>query len=122
MNGKPNVFVGLDEVTVVVGLHGLSSLQVWNLAEGKLEREFEGKGRWCYSMVILSGGRIAAGWECDSQCVVTVFDVSKGQKLQDLTGFGSSIHGLAFVDGHLLAMCDDKTLRVWTESSEGKVG
>ena len=126
---KPNVFVRLDDGTVVVGFHGISPLQVWDLAAGKLVREFEGKGQYCYSMANLPGGRIAAGW-CgrdplapanESRLVVAVFDAASGKELQRLTGFGNHVLGLALVEDHLLTMCHDKTLCVWGQDAAGKV-
>ena len=120
-DNQPHVFVGLDDSTVVVGFCDMSPLQVWDLAAGELVREFEGKGQHCYSMANLPGGRIAAGWNSGPQFVVAVFDAAAGKQLQELTGFGDYIYGLALVEDHLLVMCSDKTLRVWSQDSAGKV-
>ena len=117
MGKFPNVFLGLDDDTVVVSFHHMSSLEVWDLDAGKLVREFEGKGINCYSMASLPGGRIAAGWNVG----VAVFDAATGKQQQLLTGFGGDIFGLALVEDHLLTMCYDKTLRVWCQDAAGKV-
>ena len=118
---QPSVFLGLDDDTVVVGFDGMSPLQVWDLVAGKLVREFEGNGLLCYSMINLPGGRIAAGWSTGSECVVVVFDAATGKQLQQLTGFASIVFGLAQVEDHLLTVCYDKTLRVWSQDSAEKV-
>ena len=117
---KPNVVVGLDDGTVVVGPNDWAPLQVWNLDAGKLVREFEGSGQVC-SMANLSCGRIAAGWHNGSQCVVAVFDAATGRQLQELAGFGDPIFGLSLVEDHLLTFSYDKTLRVWSQDPAGKV-
>ena len=122
MRGKtPNVFVGLEDGTVVVGFEDMSPLQVWDLAVSKLAREFQGKGQWCNSMSNLPGGRIAAGWNTGSQYVVAVFDAATGKQLQELTGFGDPIYGLALVEDHLLTMCYDQTFRVMSQDAAGEV-
>ena len=118
---KPNVFVGLDDGTFVVGFQEKSPLQVWDLAAGKLVRELEGKGQGCYSMINLPSGRIAVGWNNGPRNVVTVFDAATSKPLQELTGFGNYIFGLALVEDHLLTMCSDRTLRVWRQDAAGKV-
>lgn len=121
MGDKPNVFVGLDDNTIVVGFLGVAALQVWDLAAGKLAREFEGKGRYCYSVINLSDERIAAAWYNGSQHVVAVFDSATGKQQYELTGFEERTLALALVEDHLLSMCQDKTLRVWSQDSGGKV-
>ena len=99
----------------------MSPLQVWDLAAGKLVREFDGKGQYCYSMINLPSGRLAAGWHTGSRYVVAVFDAATGKQLQELTGFGNQILSLALAEDNLLTMCYDKTLRVWGQDSTGKV-
>ena len=122
MGGKrPTSFVGLDDGSVAVGFYPMSPLQVWDLDAPKLVREFEGKGLSCCSMINLPGGRIAVGWHNGSRFAVAVFDVATGKQLQELTGFKSSIPGLAMVEDHLLTTCHDKTLRVWSQDAAGKV-
>ena len=118
---KPNVFVGLDDDTVVVGFRDMSPLQVWDLDAGKVVREFDGAGQFCDSIITLPGGRVAAGWNTGSQYVVTVFGAFTGKQLQQLKGFGYYILGLALVEDHLLTMCLDKTLGVWSQDASGKV-
>ena len=122
MPAKPNVLVGLDDNTVVVGYHESSPLRVWDLAAGRCVRAFEGSGQYCYSMISISGGRIAAGWYAGGH-VVAIFDVATGKRLQSLGlgDFGSYIFGLAFVEDHLLTMSQDHTLRVWSQPYVGKV-
>ena len=121
MSSKPNVFVALDDGTAVVGLADMSPLQVWDLAAGKLVREFEGKGSSCRSMINLPAARIAVGWSNGTHCVVTIFAATTGKYQQELTGFGGIICGLAFVEDHLLTMCYDKSLRVWSQDVAGRV-
>ena len=99
----------------------MSPVQVWDLAAGKLVRLFEGKGQWCYSMVNLQDERIAVGWYTGTCVAVDVIATSTGKLLQQLTGFSGYIYGLALVDDHLLIVCDDKTLRVWSQDAAGKV-
>ena len=118
---RPSVFAGLDDDSVVVGFFDMSPLQVWGLLWGRLVREFEGKGQKCESMINLPGGRIAAGWSNGAQFGVAVFDAATGKQLQELTGFRMGVCGLALVEDHLLTMCDDKTLRVWSQDAAGKV-
>ena len=114
----PEVIVGLDDDTAVVSFYGLCPLEKWDLAAGKFVRKFSGSGQHCYSMANLPGGRIAAGWHNGSQWVVTVFGTGTGWPLQELTGFGAPIFGLALVEDHLLTMCGDKTLRVWSRDKD----
>ena len=121
MKYKPNVFVGLGDDTVVVGSEDMAPLQVWDLTKGNLVREFEGQGRICLSMTALPGGLVAASWNNGTLFVVAVFDASTGKRLQELTGFSYNVAGLAFVDGHLLTMCFDRNLRVWSQDSAGRV-
>ena len=122
----PDVFVGLDDDTAVVSFDDISPLEVWDLATRKRVRKFEGKGFACHSMINLSHGRIAVGWRCyrnsrSIQSVVAVFDAATGKLLQELTGCDRDIYGLALVEDHLLTMCGDKTLRVWSQDAVGKV-
>ena len=121
LGAEPSIFVGLDDDAVVVGFDGTSPLQVWDLATGKLVRQFDGKGEWCCSLINLPGGRIAAGWRSGTNYVVAIFDSITGKLLQELTRFRGPIYGLALVEDHLLTMCNDKTLGVWSHDSERKV-
>ena len=125
MTAKPTVFVGLDSCTIVVGFEGMSSLEVLDLNTGKTIRTFQGGGSRCTSLVRIQGGRIvtriAVGWHHGMRWVVTVFDAVTGKQLQVLAGFESSIYGLALVEDHLLTMCHDKTLRVWSQDAAGTV-
>ena len=122
---KSNVFVGLDDDTILVGCNEMARLQVWDLVSGKLVRKLGGfmgtKGQYCRSMINLLGGRIAVGWHTGSQYAVAVFDVNTGKQLQELTGFAGPIYALAWVEKQLLVMCADKTLRVYSQDSAGKV-
>ena len=122
MGGKPNVFVGIDENTIVVGFNGEASLQVWDLAAGNLLRESEPRGQYCFSMANLPGGRVAAGWSSAGRQVVSVVDVNTRQQIQQLSGFGDYVRGLVFFENTLLTMCSDRALRVWTQDSAGMVG
>ena len=128
-SNKPSVFVGLDDGTAVVGFQDESPLQVWDLAAGKLVREFKGNGRACHAMINLPGRRrrVAAGWHISrpgsvfGDSVVTLFNAATGKQLQVLTGFFDTIYGMALVDDHLLVMSKDEALRVWTQDEAGKV-
>ena len=93
MNGKPNVFVGLDDDTLVIGYHEMSPLQVWDLVAGKVVRLFDGKGQWSRSMINLPRGRIATGWFTGVQSVVAIFDAKTGKQLQELIALGITSTG-----------------------------
>ena len=121
MGASPSVFIGLDGDTAVVGFSVKSPLQVWDLATGRLVRNFDGNGWYCRSLVKLSGGRVAAGWFTSGRHVVCVFDVKTGRQLQEITGFSHRIYGMAFVEDHLITMNYDKTLGVWSQNSAGEV-
>ena len=121
MDGKPNVFVEIDSETVVVGFDGKYPLQVWDVAAGKLVRELAGRGTGCYSMVRLPGGRIAVGRHEHDAPVVAVYNLNSGKQVQQLTGFIGPTYGLAFVEGHLLTVSTDRSIRVWSQHSAGTV-
>lgn len=118
---KPSVFVGLDDDTVVIGFDAASPLQAWDLANRRLVRQFEGTGQTSRSILNLQSGHIAVGWTTGSGNVVSVYEASTGKQLYELTGFRNLVSGLALVEDHLLSMCYDTTLRVWSQDSSGKV-
>ena len=119
VGNKPNELVALDDNTVVIAFDGRLPLQVWDVATGRLVRQFEGKGAFCYSMISLPGGRVSASWHTSLHYVVAIFDVATGRQLQELNA--DYCVGQAFVEDHLLTVCDDRTVRAWGQDSVGKV-
>lgn len=138
MTALPTAFVGIDDDTIVVAFGG-KLFQVWDLSAGDIVREFDAKGHDCGWIFNLSGGRIVVGWSRPAQItgvmqwVLSVFDVNTGNLLQELEcpGVNLSAWGVAFMEGHLLALCEERTrnsagqeqvcLRVFSQDPRGKV-
>lgn len=94
---------------------------MWDLVAGKFVRSLKGTGTHCSSIIALPGGRVAVGWYTRSSWLVEIFDTRTGKPRQTLMGFQGFVLGLAHVEDHFLTLSGDYKLRVWSETSSGKV-
>lgn len=104
---------GLRLVTAsgVTGLHGVAS--IWNVADGKLLREFKAHRDILYDAELSPDGKILATCSYDRQ--VILWDAESGEQLRVLEGHNDAIYDLAFSpDGTVLATASgDETAKLW---------
>lgn len=101
--GANSVLVALDDGLV----------QLWNVGEGTLEKEFRYSDRWADGAAIApDGGRVVAGGVEHS---VKVWDTASQELVATLKGHHNIVRTTAFLpDGHrLLSGSDDQTIRLW---------
>ena len=104
---------GLRLVTAsgVTGLNGVAS--IWNVADGKLLREFKGHRDILYDAELSPDGRLLA--TCSYDRSVILWDAETGEPLRTLEGHNDAIYDLAFSpDGSVLATASgDETAKLW---------
>lgn len=95
----------------VTGLHGVAS--IWNVADGKLLREFKGHRDILYDAELSPDGKILA--TCSYDRKVILWDAETGESLRTLEGHNDAIYDLAFSpDGSVLATASgDETAKLW---------
>ena len=106
----------------VVALCEYASYQIFDLATGKMLREFQGRtNRWCNKIAISlthDGNSLVSVGENNPLCV---WDVNSGTCLRVLEGFTAFAHAVSLTaDGSVaISACLDKTLRVWNLATGG---
>ncbi len=95
----------------VTGLHGVAS--IWNVADGKLLREFKAHRDILYDAELSPDGKILATCSYDRQ--VILWDADSSEILRTLEGHNDAIYDLAFSpDGTVLATASgDETAKLW---------
>jgi WD40 repeat protein len=95
----------------VTGLAGKASL--WNVADGKLIRDFEGHRDAVYDAELSPNGKLVGTCSYDRRAVL--WDAESGEQLRVLEGHTGAIYGLAFSpDSSLVATASaDDTCKVW---------
>jgi len=95
----------------VTGLNGAAS--IWNVADGKLVREFKGHRDILYDAELSPDGKILATCSYDRQ--VILWNADNGEVLRTLEGHNDAIYDLAFSpDGTVLATASgDETAKLW---------
>ncbi len=93
------------------GLFGEARL--WNVADGKMIRAFQGHGDSMYSAVVSPDGAILATASYDQQ--IKIWDAATGVQLRELGGHSDAVFELAFrPDGKVLASASgDRTVKLW---------
>lgn len=93
------------------GLQGQAAL--WRVADGKLERKFEGHFDALYAVAISPDGKLLATGSYDQK--IKLWDIATGAEIRTLTGHNGAIYGLSFrPDGKVLASASgDRTLKLW---------
>lgn len=99
----------------VTGLHGVAS--IWNVADGKLVREFKAHRDIMYDAELSPDGKILA--TCSYDRSVILWDANSGEQLRTLEGHNDAIYDLAFSpDGTVLATASgDETAKLWLVSN-----
>jgi WD40 repeat protein len=97
------------------GLFGEARL--WNVADGKMNRAFQGHADSMYSAVLSPDGAILATTSYDQQ--IKIWDVASGAQLRELNGHNDAVFDLAFrSDGKVLASASgDRTVKLWDVAS-----
>jgi WD40 repeat protein/mono/diheme cytochrome c family protein len=97
------------------GLFGESSL--WNAANGKLVRTFQGHQDSLYAAVLSPDGKLLATSSYDQQ--IKLWDAATGSELRVLAGHNDAVFDLAFrPDGKVLASASgDRTAKLWDVAS-----
>lgn len=125
MSCKPNVFLPLDDCTVLVGLQE-PGLRVVDVISGETLRVIDpDSSNDCYGIIRLPDGRIAASFRVppsDPKATVVVYDLDTGTRLAGLLPDATYVFGLGYSDGHLLAApYGNPKLCLWRDEPGGAV-
>ncbi len=92
-------------------------VRLWNVADGKAVRQFQGHQDSLLSAVISPDGKLLATSSYDQQ--IKLWDVAGGQELRTLAGHNDAVFDLAFrPDGKILASASgDRTVKLWDVAS-----
>ncbi|MBC8354243.1 MAG: hypothetical protein H8E66_19795 [Planctomycetes bacterium] len=99
----------------VTGLNGVAS--IWNVADGKLVREFKGHRDILYDAELSPDGKVLA--TCSYDRKVILWNADDGEQLRILEGHNDAIYDVAFSpDGAVLATASgDETAKLWLVAS-----
>lgn len=99
----------------VPGLYGQSA--IWNVADGKLVRSFEGHRDIAYDAALSPDRQVLATASYDRKIVL--WNANNGQPLRTLDGHNGAIFDLAFSpDGTILGSASaDQTIKLWQVST-----
>lgn len=94
-----------------------NSVQVWNLASGRLHRSLDGHTDRVLGAVVTPDGHHVVTGSRDTTC--RVWDLSTGHLVHTLRGHTGDVRAIAVTpDGHrIISGSDDATLRVWDLAS-----
>ena len=98
----------------VTGLGGVAA--IWNVADGKLVREFKGHYDVLYDAELSPDGGVLATCSYDKEIIL--WDAATGEELRRLSGHNGAVYDVAFSpDGAFLASASaDDTCKVWRVS------
>ena len=87
--------------------------RLWNVADGKLVRTFQGHQDSLYAAVLSPDGKLLATSSYDQQ--IKLWDAATGKELRTLAGHNDAVFDLAFrPDGKILASASgDRTVKLW---------
>ena len=96
-------------------------VRLWNVADGKLIRTFEGHKDALYSVAISPDGKTLATGSYDQK--VKLWELATGKELQTLSAHNGAIFDLAFrPDGKILASASgDRTVKLWNVATGKRV-
>jgi hypothetical protein len=99
----------------VTGLVGRAA--IWNVADGKLIRDFEGHRDTVYDAELSPNGKLLATCSYDRRAIL--WDAETGQQLRVLEGHTGAIYDIAFSpDSTLVATASaDDTCKIWLAAS-----
>jgi WD40 repeat protein len=92
-------------------------VRLWNAADGKLVRTFQGHQDSLYAAVLSPDGKVLATGSYDQQ--IKLWDAESGKELRALAGHNDAVFDLAFrPDGKILASASgDRTVKLWDVAS-----
>jgi WD40 repeat protein len=92
-------------------------VRLWNVADGKLLRTFQGHQDSILSAVLSPDGKLLATASYDQQ--IKLWDTASGGELRTLSGHNDAVFDLAFrPDGKILASASgDRTVKLWNVAS-----
>jgi dipeptidyl aminopeptidase/acylaminoacyl peptidase len=101
----------LAAVSGNTGMRGEAKL--WNTADGKLIRAFDGHKDAVYSVALSPDGKILATGSYDQ--TIKLWETESGKEIKTLTGHNGAVFSLAFrPDGKILASASlDRTVKLW---------
>ena len=93
------------------GING--EVREWQVADGKLVREFKGHKDAIYSAALSPDGKVLATGSYDQKIIL--WEAETGRELRTLSGHNGAIFSLAFrPDGKILASASaDRTVKLW---------
>jgi WD40 repeat protein len=115
--GNVNAICFLADGTQILAAAGEPALfgevRLWNVADGKLIRLFEGHRDAIYSMALSPDQKILATGSYDQK--IKLWDLPGGKEIKTLSGHNGAVYGLAFrPDGKILASASaDRTVKLW---------
>ena len=108
------------KVIAAAGEPGVSGeVSIWNVADGKLIKRFDGHKDAIYSVAISADGKTLASGSYDQKIIL--WNVSDAKMLRTLDGHNGAVFDVAFrPDGKVLASASaDRTVKLW-EVASGK--
>ncbi len=95
----------------VAGLGGVAA--IWNVAEGALEKQFEGHRDILYDAELSPDGKTLA--TCSYDKMIQLWDAVEGKRIRTLDGHTGAVYDVAFSpDGRFLVSASaDDTCKVW---------
>jgi eukaryotic-like serine/threonine-protein kinase len=113
-HGSPTVIAVAPAGWRVARTAGHHTVEVWDLAAGRLEARLEGTDLGAHSLAFSRDGKRLATGGSGEKDAIRIWDIATGKVLQVLAGHGSFVYELTFSpDGKLLASAGhDRTIRI----------
>lgn len=102
---------------------------MWNVGSGIKVLDFADILQYCMSLVQVRPGLLAAVGLCKEckdgevleQDGISIYDPATGNRLQRLTGYQSSVSGVAVACNAVLTVCWEGHLRIWIGDTDWQV-